>query len=228
VLAAVFSLLQNAADMSSLAQTAGATDARHFLARRLHSLVGIVPLGAFVVFHFWFHSYSHAGSAVYDAKLAELYAWPLKTVLAWITVYLPLIYHSIYGLFITREAGPNFLAYGWFRNWMYTLQRASGIGLLLFIPAHLVKARWPHVFFPGETMSYAHEVHGFASPLTTAIYAAGILGTAFHLANGVFTFGITWGWWIGPRAQRLASYFSVASFLVLAAMGMWAMIGFFG
>lgn len=213
--------------MSSLAQAAGATDARHFLARRLHSLVGIVPLGAFVVYHFWFHSYSHAGAEVYDRKLAELYAWPLKTLFSWITVYLPLIYHSIYGLFITKEAGPNFLAYGWFRNWMYTLQRASGIGLLLFIPAHLVKARFPDLFFPGETVSFAHVAEGYHHALTIAVYVAGIVGTAFHLANGVFTFGITWGLWTGPAAQRRASFFSVALFVVLAAMGFWAMIGFF-
>ncbi len=214
--------------MSSLTQTAPAADARHFLARRLHSLVGIVPLGAFVVFHFWFHAYSHGGAAVYDQNLAELNTWPVKTAVAWLTVYLPLIYHSIYGLFITREAGPNFLAYGYFRNWMYTLQRASGIGLLLFIPAHLVKARFPHVFFPGETMSYAHEVHGLANPLTIAVYLAGILGASFHLANGLFTFGITWGWWTGPAAQRRASFFAVFLFAVFTAMGLWAMIGFFG
>ena len=210
-----------------MAQAATTTGTRHFVLRRLHSLVGIVPLGAFVAFHFWFHAYSHGGAAVYDQKLAELYAWPLKTFFAWLTVYLPLIYHSIYGLFITREAAPNFLAYGWFRNWMYTLQRASGIGLLLFIPAHLVKARWPHVFFPGETMSYAHEAHGLTIPLTIAVYLAGILGTAFHLANGVFTFGITWGIWTGPASQRRASFASVALFVVLTAMGLWAMAGFY-
>jgi succinate dehydrogenase / fumarate reductase cytochrome b subunit len=213
--------------MSTSAPAATAAASGHFLARRLHSLVGIVPLGAVLVFHFWFHAYSHAGPAVYDQKLAELYAWPLKTLLAWITVYLPLIYHSIYGLFITREAGPNFLAYGYFRNWMYTLQRASGIGLLLFIPAHLVKARWPHVFFPGESMSFAHEVEGFQHALTVAVYVAGIVGAAFHLANGAFTFGITWGWWTGPAAQRRASFASIALFALLLGMGFWAMIGFY-
>ena len=160
-------------------------------------------------------------------RLAELYAWPLKTIFSWAFVYLPLIYHSIYGLVITKEAAPNFLAYGYFRNWMYTLQRASGIGLLLFILAHLVKARFPHVFFPGEHMSFAHVAEGYTHPLTVAVYLAGILGAAFHLANGVFTFGITWGWWIGPAAQRRASYASIVFFVVLLAMGLWAMLGFF-
>jgi succinate dehydrogenase / fumarate reductase cytochrome b subunit len=213
--------------MSTLESAAPAAAARHFLLRRLHSLVGVVPLGAFIVFHFWFHSYSHEGPAAYDQKLAELYAWPLKTLLSWLTVYLPLIYHSIYGLFITHESSPNFLAYGWFRNWMYTLQRASGVGLLLFIPAHLVKARFPHVFWPGESMSYAHVAEGYHHALTVAVYLAGILGAAFHLANGVFTFGITWGWWTGQAAQRRASFGSFALFLLLAAMGLWAMSGFF-
>jgi succinate dehydrogenase / fumarate reductase cytochrome b subunit len=213
--------------MSTLAAAAPAATSRHFVYRRIHSLVGVVPLGTFLVFHFWFHAHSWLGATAYDQKLAELYASPFKNAFAWVTVYLPLIYHSVYGLFITREAGPNFLAYGWFRNWMYTLQRASGIGLLLFIPAHLVKARFAHVFFPGEQMSFHHMADGYTHLLTVLVYVAGILGAAFHLGNGVFTFGITWGLWTGERAQRRAAACSVILFLILAGMGFWAMAGFF-
>lgn len=211
--------------MSDASVAVSAPSTRHFVLRRLHSLVGVLPLGTFILYHFWFHSYSHAGAATYDRKLAELYASPFHLILSLLTVYLPLVYHSIYGLFITRESAPNFLRYSWYRNWMYGFQRASGIGLLLFIPAHLVKARFANVFL-GERMSFAHEAEGFTHPLSVAVYVLGILGIAFHLANGLFTFGITWGAWTGPRGQRRAAAGSIALFFVLAAMGFWAMAGF--
>ncbi|MGH7725511.1 MAG: succinate dehydrogenase [Candidatus Eiseniibacteriota bacterium] len=211
--------------MSAISESS-ASSTRHFTLRRIHSLVGVLPLGTFLVYHFWFHAQSHLGPAVYDGKLAELYASPFKHVFAWLTVYLPLAYHSIYGIFITREAAPNFLAYGRFRNWMYVLQRASGIGLLLFIPAHLVKARFPHVFFAGERMSFAHEAEGLRHLLTILVYVAGILGACFHLANGLFTFGITWGLWIGPNAQARAARVSIALFVLFSAMGFYALAGF--
>ncbi len=90
--------------MSAISESVPTPSTRHFTFRRIHSLVGVLPLGAFVVYHFWFHAYSHQGAAVYDQKLAELYASPLKHLFAWLTVYLLLSYHSLYGLFITREA----------------------------------------------------------------------------------------------------------------------------
>ncbi len=33
------------------------------------------------------------------------------------------------------------------------------------------------------------------------LYSVGVLSCVFHLANGIWTFGITWGLWITPEAQ---------------------------
>src|SRR5947199_6251631 len=89
--------------------------------KRIHSLVGIVPLGAFILFHFWFHSSSWQGAAVYDQRLSTYYSLPLRTTLSILFIYLPLIYHSIYGLVLTKRDHPIFLAYGILRNWAYVL-----------------------------------------------------------------------------------------------------------
>jgi succinate dehydrogenase / fumarate reductase cytochrome b subunit len=209
--------------MSSVALQA--VDTRPFWLRRLHSLVGIIPLGAWIVYHFNVHSYSHAGPEVYNAKLAAMYASPMHLAVSIFLVYLPLLYHSIYGLVVTRQAQPNFLQYSTIRNWIYVLQRVSGIGLLLFIPAHLVKARFSE-FFLNEQMSWAHEAAGFAMPLTIVVYLLGIFGVAFHLGNGLFLFGFHWGLWVTERAQKVAAAVSVLLFLALAGMGIYAMIGF--
>jgi succinate dehydrogenase / fumarate reductase cytochrome b subunit len=48
-------------------------------------------------------------------------------------IFIPLIYHAVYGLVITAEARPNNLAYPYPRNWFYTIQRVTGIILFFFI-----------------------------------------------------------------------------------------------
>jgi hypothetical protein len=43
-----------------------------------------------------------------------------------------------------------------------------------------------------------------SSPVIQAGYAIGILACVFHLANGIWTMGITWGVWTSPAAQSRA------------------------
>jgi succinate dehydrogenase / fumarate reductase cytochrome b subunit len=58
------------------------------------------------------------------------------------------------------------------------------------------------------------------------MYAIGVLSTVFHLANGLWTMGITWGVWTSAAAQRRANYVCVAFGILLAAAGLGALGGF--
>ena len=42
------------------------------------------------------------------------------------------------------------------------------------------------------------------SGIIPILYTIGILSCVFHLANGIWTFGITWGIWVTPAAQKWA------------------------
>ena len=55
-------------------------------------------------------------------------------------------------------------------------------------------------------------------------YLIGIVACVFHLANGIWTMGITWGIWISPNAQRHASYVCGAGGLVLLLVGLSALV----
>ncbi|HTU27287.1 MAG TPA: hypothetical protein VMF30_17900, partial [Pirellulales bacterium] len=57
------------------------------------------------------------------------------------------------------------------------------------------------------------------------VYAIGILACVYHLANGLWTWGITWGIWTSPAAQRRASYLAGAFGLFLAVVGLSALWG---
>ena len=58
-----------------------------------------------------------------------------------------------------------------------------------------------------------------------AIYAIGTLACVYHLANGVWTMGITWGLWTSPKAQRAANIPCVAGGVLLAVVAMAALYG---
>ena len=58
------------------------------------------------------------------------------------------------------------------------------------------------------------------------VYVIGVLATAFHLANGLWTALITWGITIKPKSQQVAGYFCTALGSVMAIVGLVAAIGF--
>jgi len=57
------------------------------------------------------------------------------------------------------------------------------------------------------------------------VYAVGVLACVFHLANGLWTMGITWGVWTSPRAQAWALKLCAVIGLGLAAVSMSALYG---
>ncbi len=199
----------------------------YFTLIKLHSLSGVVPIGLFVIYHFYTHNYSWHGPEVWDARVQALYSrpfWPWFEIFA---IYLPIAFHAGLGVFISLKSRPNIIRNPYFGNLKYTLQRVSGIGLVLFIAAHVYKTRFSNVFL-GVPISWAHEAQGLTRPITLATYALGILGAAFHLANGMWTFLISWGITRGPRAYRWTEVASILAFLILTFVGFRAILGFMG
>jgi succinate dehydrogenase / fumarate reductase cytochrome b subunit len=65
-------------------------------------------------------------------------------------------------------------------------------------------------------------MNGFVVPF---LYAIGVLSCVFHLANGIWTMGITWGVWITPAAQKRADIVCIGFGVALAALSMTALTG---
>ena len=74
-------------------------------------------------------------------------------------IFLPLLFHSVYGIFISAEARPNVVNYGYGRNWFYIFQRVTGIFLFFFILFHILNLRFGVI--PGLE-SYGNPVAGNA------------------------------------------------------------------
>jgi len=62
--------------------------------------------------------------------------------------------------------------------------------------------------------------------LILTAYVVGTLACVYHLTNGIFTFTITWGFAVGPRAQTLVNRACVALFIIMAVVGVSILIAF--
>ena len=206
---------------------------RTFVLRKLHQLTGIMPLGVFLLEHFYTNSKAVAGSASFNKAVEDLQAIPYILLVETVGIFIPLIYHAVYGLVITAEARPNNLAYPYPRNWFYTIQRVTGIILFFFILFHVLNFRFGMI--PGlNTVSVAHapdqafEIvsREFRMWWIFIIYMIGILATVWHFANGIWLFLVDWGITIGERAQRLTGYACIAFGIVLLLVGVNAAVAF--
>ena len=150
---------------------------------------------------------------------------PFEVAIEAVALWIPLLYHAIYGLVITVTSAPNVGDYGWERNVQYTLQRITGIVALLFILFHFFTTRgW--FYQSGVETNYA-RMHAFMmDPVYLSIYIIGTLACLYHLTNGIFTFCITWGITVGPRAQTMVNRACVVLFLAFGVMAVVTLISF--
>ena len=98
-----------------------------FLLRRLHSLSGIVPVGAYMVVHLLTNASVLDGPATFQRRVYAIHSLgAVLPLVEWTFIFLPLLYHAIYGVLIVRGALPNSSTYSYTNNVRYTLQRATG------------------------------------------------------------------------------------------------------
>jgi len=206
---------------------------RTFVLRKLHQLSGIMPLGLFLLEHFYTNSKALSGAAEFNNAVKDLQSIPYILFVEIGGIFIPLIYHAVYGLVITVEARPNNLNYPYPRNWFYLIQRITGVILFFFITFHVLNFRFGLV--PGlNTISVAHRPdlafdivsREFHMVWVFLIYMVGITATVWHLANGIWLFLVDWGIAIGERAQRLTGYACIGFGVFMLLVGINAAIAF--
>lgn len=206
---------------------------RTFILRKLHQLTGIMPLGFFLLEHFYTNSKALNGATAFNTAVQDLQAIPYILFIEIGGIFIPLIYHAVYGLVITAEARPNNLYYPYARNWFYTIQRVTGMILFFFITFHVLNFRFGLI--PGlNTISVAtHPEESFQIVAREfhmvpifIVYMIGITSTVWHLANGVWLFLVDWGITVGERSQKIAGYACLGFGVLLLAVGINAAVAF--
>ncbi len=213
-----------------------------FFIRRVHSLLGIVPVGAFLFVHLVTNASVLDGPETFQARVDQIHHIGRYTLLVieWCFILLPILFHGLVGLVIVARGKRNVIYYPYRENLRYTLQRWTGVIAFMFILWHVFHTRgwlpsewWINnvtrplgggTFDPANApLTAALAIQG--SWIVAAFYWIGVTANVYHLANGLWTAGITWGLWTGPTAQRWANVPCLMVGIALAILGYGALIG---
>ena len=209
-----------------------------FALRRLHSLTGVV-FGGYIVVHLLINATLLQSALpfifgvehdVYQAQVDVIHNTPFLVAVEWTAIYLPILFHGIYGILVAVSGRPNAGSYAYGKNWAYTAQRATSFILLAFILFHVLtmKGVFANVGETGRMLTFVPKGFATASAVNHMqaawwvgylIYPIGILAATFHLANGFWTAGITWGLTITKRAQHLWGLACVGLFVFTTLCG---------
>ncbi|MBO0380866.1 succinate dehydrogenase, cytochrome b556 subunit [Staphylococcus hominis] len=196
-----------------------------FYLRRLHSLLGIIPIGAFLIVHLMINHQATQGAEAFNKAAGFMESLPFLLVTELILIYIPILYHGLYGIHIAFTAKENIGHYSLFRNWMFALQRLTGIIAFVFIFVHLWQTRLQKLFF-GKEISYDMMHQTLQNPIWVIVYIICVIAVIFHFSNGIWSFLVTWGFLQSKKSQRILTWVSLIIFLILSYIGVTAILAF--
>lgn len=201
----------------------------HFLIRRLHSLSGIIPVGVFLCVHLSVNASIMAGPTAFQFAVDQIHKLNnvgVLKVVELVFIIIPIAFHAIVGVTIWLTGSPDILRYRYNASIRYALQRWTGIIAILFVLTHLWHVHW---VIPGGAEFDPHAaaqttVEAMSAWWAGPVYAIGVLCAVFHLANGIWTFLITWGITVGPRSQKGSGVVCLVIGLLLGVVGIGALV----
>jgi len=199
-----------------------------YLYRKIHSLLGIIPVGFFLLEHLLTNYEATKGYQEFNDAVNWIQGLPFVLFMEIFVVWLPLAFHAIYGLYVAYTARNNVSSYGYFRNQMFMWQRITGVLTFLFVAWHFFQTRLQ------VTFGTSHEELGMTmhdivtNPVMLTIYIIGVVAASFHFCNGIWGFLVSWGITVGPRAQKISTIITLGLFVVMSIMFILSLVAFTG
>jgi succinate dehydrogenase / fumarate reductase, cytochrome b subunit len=208
--------------MSATAVASTTPSETSYLLRKLHSLSGIVPIGAFLAEHFWSNSSALVSPQNYDETSQALQNIPFRIFVEWVFIFLPILYHGGYGIYIWLRGESNVSQYPWVKNWLFSLQRYTGLIVFVYIGWHVYTQRW----LTHGISTYAEVAQQMQNSWAFAFMLIGVVASSFHLGAGIWNFLCKWGLAVTKRAQRAAGGFGVVVACVFSLVGVLIVLSF--
>jgi succinate dehydrogenase / fumarate reductase, cytochrome b subunit len=206
-----------------------AGEGNSFIWRKLHSLLGIIPIGAFLIEHLLSNFEALKGPAAYAAQVKFLNGLPMVRVLEWTFIFIPLAYHAVYGIYIWLRGKSNVVYYPWAGNWLYVAQRWTGLIAFVYIGYHVATQRFLGADLPNNPGMAFHKVQAELShPAILAFYIVAMIAICWHFAYGVWLFAAKWGITPGVKARRRFAWVCLAGGIITCAIGLYSMWAFVG
>lgn len=206
-----------------------ANQGNSFIWRKLHSLLGIIPIGAFLIEHIISNYEALGGPVAYGLQVKFLNHLPLVRFLEWTFIFIPIAYHACYGIYIWIRGKSNVVYYPWAGNWMYVSQRWTGIIAFAYIVQHVARQRFMGADLPNHPgMAFAKVQHELANPWMLAVYIIAMIAICWHFAYGIWLFAAKWGITPGQRSRRVFGWVCLAFGIVICVVGLasiWAFVG---
>ena len=193
-----------------------------FILRRLHSLSGIIPVGAFLFEHILIsNSTAITGPAAYARQVSFLANLPLVFFLELFGIWLPILFHALYGFYIWYRGESNVGSYPWTGNWMYTAQRWTGGIAFFYIVWHTYTMRFTGTDLHDNPMASFGKVQAeVQNPFLLAFYIVGLICASWHFAYGIWLFAAKWGIISGDKAQKRFLSACLALFVLMSTVGL--------
>lgn len=199
-----------------------------FLLRRLHSLSGIIPIGVFLLEHFISNAFATNGPRAYGDQVKFLTGLPFVLVLEIVGIYIPLLFHSLYGFYIWFNGKSNVSEYPWAGNFMYAAQRWTGGIAFVYMGWHTYTMRFTGThLLTHPTMAFDKVAAELQHPWAVAFYVIGITAASWHFAYGLYLFCAKWGITVSDRSRKAMGWVSAAIAVTLIVVGLVTLRAFF-
>lgn len=191
-----------------------------FYIRRIHSILGIFPIGIFLCFHLMLNSAAIFGVEAWSMIIDGMRSVPMIILGEIFIIALPILFHTIYGFYVVYLSDLPLLRYQYLRNWMFVLQRVTAVITTIFVIYHVIFVR----IITNSTMDVMKAMADvLQTPIGFVLELIGVWAAIYHFTNGLFTFCITWGIFHGEKIQNVVS---VLTMLLCAALCLLALIIF--
>ncbi len=210
----------------------GGLGKHHFWLRKIHSLSGIVPIGAFLLEHLFSNAYALSGEQAFNEHVGFLLSipQPFLAVFEWGFIIGPIAFHALLGIYLSMQGSLTARAYPNVRNWMYVFQRVTGIVALIYIVVHLWQFRLAEAGIVANPEfakhAFAETAHVLSQPMWFSFYVVGLAATLFHFSNGISLFCYHWGLTIGAKSQKLVALLAAGLGIFLFIVGVVSMMAF--
>src|SRR5262249_32856297 len=186
---------------------------------------GVLPVGAFLIFHFAVNARAIAGVAAYRATVERIARLPALGVVETVAIALPLAVHVGLALALATATQSAFepphpsTALRW-------IQRATGAYLAIYVVFHVWSVRLAPERLRGERAIFDLMAAQLAHPLVMALQSLAVIAAAAHFALGLVALGGPHGFALGPGARRVLNGAALLSFGLLALAGLNALLAF--
>ena len=189
-----------------------------FYIRRIHSILGIVPIGIFLCLHLTLNSSAILGVDAWSAVIDGMRNVPFIILGELFIIAIPILFHAVYGFYIVYLSDMPLLRYQYVKNWMFILQRVTAVITTIFVIDHVLFVR----ILTDSTLDVMSAMaNGLQTPVGFILELIGIWASIYHFTNGIFTFLVTWGVLQGDRIQKAVSFLTM---LLCAALCLLALI----